>query len=331
MQKQMNDTSRLKLINNWLATTLESSNYKIEPASSDASFRRYFRIQHQQQTLILMDAPPEHEELEPFIKIATLLSKNKVNAPHIFAQSAEYGLLLLTDFGNQSLLSMLNSYNADSLYKLALNELIAIQNIQTKNLSVPDYDKALLRNEMNLFPEWFLSKHLNLAAPDCLAAIFELLISNAQNQPQVLVHRDYHSRNLMVVSGDKLGVIDFQDAVIGPISYDLVSLFRDCYIAWPENKIDQWLNEYLAIAKQKNLLNESITETQFKRWFDLMGLQRHLKVLGIFCRLYYRDNKSNYLNDLPLTLRYVIDVASRYQEFSELVSFLNHPKIQAIL
>ena len=323
--------SPLNLIHEWLTVTLKTSDYELSPASSDASFRRYFRVEHQQQTFILMDAPPEHEELGPFIRIANLLSDNKVNAPEIFAQSVEHGFLLLTDFGNQSLLTTLNETNADSLYKLATNELIAIQETSTENIAFANYDKALLLQEMSLFPEWFLNKHLDLNEPDFLTGTFDALITNAIEQPQVLVHRDYHSRNLMVTNEQQLGVIDFQDAVIGPISYDLVSLFRDCYIAWPEADIDRWLNDYLTLAKQKKLLDETVHQQQFKRWFDLMGLQRHIKVLGIFCRLYYRDGKSNYLNDLPLTLRYVIDVASRYPEFDELVNYLQHPKIQAIL
>jgi len=327
----MSINPRLDLINHWLTTTLNTPDYQLTPASSDASFRRYFRVDYQQQTLILMDAPPEHEELGPFIRIAKLLTTNNVTAPEIFAYSDEHGLLLLTDFGNTSLLSSLTKTTANSLYKLAVNELLAIQQISKENLALADYDKGLLHQEMSLFPEWFLNKHLGLDKPDFLTATFEALISNAIEQPQVLVHRDYHSRNLMVIDKHHLGVIDFQDAVIGPISYDLVSLFRDCYIAWPEAEIDRWLNNYLTLAKQKQLVDETIDQQQFKRWFDLMGLQRHIKVLGIFCRLYYRDGKSNYLNDLPLTLRYVIDVASRYPEFAELENYLKHPKIQAIL
>jgi hypothetical protein len=176
-----------------------------------------------------------------------------------------------------------------------------------------------------LFPEWFLGKHLSINAPAFLAEIDEVLINNAIEQPQVIVHRDYHSRNLMLLTQQQPGVIDFQDAVIGACSYDLVSLLRDCYIEWPEEKIDQWLHYYLGVASL------DIPFPQFKKWFDLMGLQRHLKVLGIFCRLYYRDGKANYLNDLPLTLKYVLSISKRYEEFSALYDFLNQAKIKAIL
>jgi hypothetical protein len=327
----MNNNSRLTLINHWLIATLGTTNFQLLPASSDASFRRYFRVIEKDTTYILMDAPPEHEELEPFVQIANILNSNGVNAPHVFAESTEHGFLLLTDFGNQSLLSVINKENATSLYQLAINELINIQKIKSDVEDIPTYDNSLLLNEMALFSRWFLNTHLKIEAPDILDSIFEILISNATEQPQVLVHRDFHSRNLMVIDDKTLGVIDFQDAVIGPISYDLVSIFRDCYISWPEHDIDSWLNNYVENAKHNNILDSTVTQSQFKRWFDFMGLQRHIKVLGIFCRLYYRDGKSNYLNDLPLTLRYVIDVASRYPEFSKLVDFLKHPKIQAIL
>jgi hypothetical protein len=327
----MNNDARLNSINQWLITTLGTNDFQISAASSDASFRRYFRVAQGDTTYILMDAPPEHEELAPFVQIAKLLQTNGVNVPKVYNESTEHGFLLLTDFGNQSLLSVINQENSSSLYQLAINELINIQKIKSDIEDLPCYDSTLLSNEMSLFSEWFLNTHLKIETPEFIGSIFDTLISNAVKQPQVLVHRDYHSRNLMVIDNQKLGVIDFQDAVLGPISYDLVSIFRDCYILWPEQDIDVWLNEYLEKAKLNNLVATSITFSEFKRWFDLMGLQRHIKVLGIFCRLYYRDGKPNYLDDLPLTLHYVLTVASRYPEFSKLVDFLQHPKIQAIL
>lgn len=326
----MNQDLRLSLIQLWLNELFQTDHYVITPASSDASFRRYFRVQLRQNTYIVMDAPPEHENIEPFIRIAEYLRSNNVNVPEILAKSDD-GFVLLTDFGSLPFLTVLaDKSSAETLYKQAMTEVIKIQKSTNDNFSLPVYDETLLQQEMDLFPEWFLTKHLGLESPSFLNSTFELLINNAEQQPQVLVHRDYHSRNLMYIDEGAPGVIDFQDAVIGPISYDLVSLLRDCYIEWPEEKIDQWLAFYLQTAKQK-LLIDDITFAQFKRWFDLMGLQRHLKVLGIFCRLYYRDGKDNYLNDLPLTLRYVLDVASRYPEFSELVNYLQHPKVQAIL
>jgi hypothetical protein len=327
----MNTDPRLALIHDWLQTTLTNQQYSIAPASSDASFRRYFRVKTAQQNYIVMDAPREHEDIGPFIQVDELLAQNNVNVPTIFARSDEHGFLLLTDFGNQSLLASIKENTADLVYSSAIDQLLKIQQIDPSQAALPIYDHNLLHREMELFPTWFISKHLNLTEPDFLNDIYSLLIENALNQPSVVVHRDFHSRNLMYINNENpLGVIDFQDAVIGPVSYDLVSLLRDCYIEWPENKIDQWLQHYLTQSQQQQRL-EQVEFTQLKRWFDLMGLQRHIKVLGIFCRLYYRDGKANYLNDLPLTLRYVLNIAKRYPEFTELVNYLHHPKIQAIL
>lgn len=205
-----------------------------------------------------------------------------------------------------------------------------MQDCPVDAIDLPHYDRALLQQEMDLFPTWFLGKHLNITPPDFLHDTFEILINNSLEQPQVFVHRDYHSRNLMHTDARSPGIIDFQDAVIGPITYDLVSLLRDCYISWPENKINDWLNTYLTQAKDKGLLAD-ISIDQFTRWFDLMGLQRHIKVLGIFCRLYYRDGKANYIDDLPLTLHYVQQISNKYPEFTQLNEFLTQqPQIAAI-
>ncbi len=326
----MNSDPRLSLIKQWLSDVLHTEQIDIAPASSDASFRRYFRVNHQANSYIVMDAPPEQEDIEPFVRIASYLKTHHVNVPEIFARSDEHGFLLLTDFGSEAFLAKLNDASADVLYQQAINGIISIQQSTNEQFQLPLYDQALLKQEMTLFPEWFLTKHLSLTPPSFLEKMFNALTDNAIEQPQTIVHRDYHSRNLMYVANQAPGIIDFQDAVIGPITYDLVSLLRDCYISWPEQRIDELLSYYLANAQQQQLL-PLIEFKQFKRWFDLMGLQRHIKVLGIFCRLYYRDGKNNYLNDLPLTLHYVIDVASRYPEFAELVDYLQHPKIQAIL
>jgi hypothetical protein len=317
--------SREDLMLNWLKNVMSEQPFTITPASSDASFRRYFRVASGNKTWVVMDAPPDKEEIKPFINIARFLKKHHVNTPEIYAENHTDGFLLLQDFGHTAYLSELNDSSADELYKSAIDSILAMQNAPINNALLPEYDVQLLQKELNLFPEWFLGKHLSINAPAFLAEIDEVLINNAIEQPQVIVHRDYHSRNLMLLTQQQPGVIDFQDAVIGACSYDLVSLLRDCYIEWPEEKIDQWLHYYLDVASL------DIPFPQFKKWFDLMGLQRHLKVLGIFCRLYYRDGKANYLNDLPLTLKYVLSISKRYEEFSALYDFLNQAKIKAIL
>ena len=321
--------SRQDEIHNWLNTVLPSVDYQIEPASNDASFRRYFRVTLHDNTWIVMDAPAEQEDTEPFIKIATFLFQQGINVPKIDAKDIKAGFLLISDFGNKAYLDELDEQSADGLYQAAIDSLIDIQLCSSKDIDLPHYDRSLLQKEMDLFPQWFLDKHLDISLPNFLPDTFGRLITNALEQPQVIVHRDYHSRNLMHTTSNSPGIIDFQDAVIGPISYDLVSLLRDCYIVWPEDKIASWIYYYFTKAQQKGLLID-ISIEQFTRWFDLMGLQRHLKVLGIFARLNYRDNKPNYMNDLPLTLHYVQKVSAKYPEFSELNHFVKQSPIAAI-
>ncbi|NOQ82023.1 MAG: phosphotransferase [Methylophaga sp.] len=326
-----NTAARLNEIHLWLEKVLPSASYQLEVASSDASFRRYFRVTHESKTWILMDAPPEQEDTKPFIDIATYLYQQGINVPAIEAKESNAGFLLLSDFGTQAYLDELNEGSADLLYQAAIESLINIQLCPVEDNALPHYNRALLQQEMELFPQWFLEKHLNIAIPSFLQDTFDILIDNALEQPQVFVHRDYHSRNLMHTTQNSPGIIDFQDAVIGPITYDLVSLLRDCYISWPDDKLAQWIEYYFTRAQQEGLISEVSLE-QFTRWFDLMGLQRHIKVLGIFCRLSYRDNKDNYLNDLPLTLHYVQKISRKYPEFSDLSHFLSQQdKIAAIL
>jgi len=320
---------RLNKINLWLKQIFYSTAFRIEPASSDASFRRYFRVSIDNETLILMDAPPAQEDTKPFIKIASFLYQQGINVPKINAKDVESGFLLISDFGNKSYLDELNDQSADNLYHCAINSLIDIQLCPSQDIKLPYYDRSLLQREMDLFPQWFLGKHIDMPTPDFLSNTFDKLIDSALEQPQVIVHRDYHSRNLMHTTNNTPGIIDFQDAVIGPISYDLVSLLRDCYIVWPDDKIANWIYYYFTKAQQKGLLID-ISIEQFTRWFDLMGLQRHLKILGIFARLNYRDNKPNYMKDLPLTLHYVQKISAKYPEFSELSHFLKQQQIVAI-
>ena len=313
---------RLDELTHWVHQ--ERPDATIEVASADASFRRYFRVMQGQSTWVAMDAPPEKETLLPFIDITERLLAQKVNAPFIFQRSTEQGFLLLSDLGNTPYLPELNNESADSLYRDAFGALIKIQQASTKGL--PCYNDALLQQEMDLMPEWFFKEHLGItllgAEQEILQGVFNRLKENALEQPQVFVHRDYHSRNLMVTEENNPGVIDYQDAVLGPICYDLVSLLRDCYIAWPEEQVYQWVAEYQTIVTEQGLM-QAVSPEVFNKWFDFIGLQRHIKVLGIFARLNHRDGKASYLKDLPLTLSYVMTVAKRYPELSDLTELFD--------
>jgi aminoglycoside/choline kinase family phosphotransferase len=298
----------------------------IAPASADASFRRYFRIIDAENSYIVMDAPPEKEDCQPFIHIAKLLLDFGLNVPQILQQNLEQGFLLLSDLGDTVFLSELNNSTVDEMYTSAMKSLLLIQ--KNKNPALPAYDETLLANELALFPDWYLEKQLNLtlSSPqkEILEQTFNVLIKNALAQPQVCVHRDYHSRNLMVNknNSDAPGVIDFQDAVIGAVTYDLVSLLKDCYIDWPRQKIEAWVKYYHAEIESLGIIN-AVSFAEFLRWFDLMGLQRHLKVAGIFSRLKHRDGKTGYLKDIPRTMDYVWDVLERYPEFKPLHNMLS--------
>ena len=305
----------------WLEGIAENTYTNLQPASADASFRQYFRVSNTQdnKTYIVMDAPPEKEDCRPFLLVTDLIRGTGVNAPEIIAIDNKLGFLLLDDLGNKPYLEHLNSESADGLYLDAIDALLKMQSIDGM---LPAYDEALLQTEMNLFETWYLDRHLEFKLSDsqkeALDTVFKLLIENATQQPQVFVHRDYHSRNLMITDFNNPGVIDYQDAVMGPITYDLVSLFKDCYIEWPREKVELWLEMYLARLTPTRFIEK---ETLL-RWFDLMGVQRHLKVLGIFCRLNYRDGKAQYLDDLPLTLKYVLDTCNQYDELQPLKQLL---------
>lgn len=269
-----------------------------------------------------MDAPPELEDTAPFIKVAQLFDNAQVNVPRIHEANTEQGFLLLDDLGNQCLLEHLNADTADYLYQGALDELLKLQQntcIQTADL--PHYDEALLQRELDLFYDWFLQKLLHKTLPAAIAEpLSQFLIHAALEQPQVCVHRDYHSRNLMYRENAAPGVLDFQDAVIGAITYDLVSLLRDCYISWTQPQLDDWIADYFQRLLAAHLLDCSL-ET-FTRWFDLMGLQRHLKAIGIFARLHLRDDKSGYLADIPRTMVYVEQVCAKYPELLDFYTYL---------
>ena len=304
----MNPDIRLSQLNSWLASLASLwsiSPETIQSASSDASFRRYFRVLGAKKaahpSFIIMDAPPATEDTKPFIAVSKLLFEAKLNVPQVLAQDTEQGFLLLTDLGNQTYLSTLNPQSAPKLYEEANAALIQMQ-LASKPGQLPEYDRALLTRELQLFPEWYLNRHLGLKlSPEQeqdLTKIFELILENNLSQAKVIVHRDFHSRNLMVTTENNPGILDFQDAVYGPITYDLASLYRDAYIEWEEPEQMDWLIRYWDKARKAGL-PVSPEFGDFYRDFEWMGLQRHLKVLGIFARLYHRDGKDGYLKDMP--------------------------------
>ena len=293
------------------------------PASADASFRSYWRVRGGTKSWIVMDAPPDKEDIGPWLDVAVRLRAAALNAPEVLATDRENGWVLMSDLGTRTYLPELNTDTAAGLYADACAALLRMQTVADAK-GLPDYDRMRLIAEMELVPEWFIQRHLGYALSceewDILEAAFTRLVHSAQEQPQRFVHRDFHSRNLMIVPGNNPGIIDFQDAVRGPITYDLVSLLRDCYIEWPAAHVDDWVQSH-----RQRLVVAGVTNADaavFKRWFDWMGLQRHLKVLGIFCRLWYRDGKAAYLGNLPLTLHYVLDTTDRYAEFADLGALL---------
>lgn len=313
--------ARLELIRDWLAAELGwPRDCRLEPASADASFRRYFRAWRPAGgTRVIMDAPPDKEDTAPYLKVSRLLHACGVHVPEIEAADTARGLLLLEDLGGTHMLARLGAGgDADLLYGEALAALLQIQvRGVAASRELPPYDGAVLEREMRLLPEWFCARHLRLALDEDAAALltetFGFLVREALAQPVVLVHRDYHSRNLMITPLHSPGVIDFQDALSGPIGYDLVSLLKDCYISWPRARVAGWVDGYREQLRAAGA-NVGGSRAEFLRWFDLIGLQRHLKVLGIFARLCYRDGKRGYLADLPLTLEYVRATTARYSE-----------------
>jgi aminoglycoside/choline kinase family phosphotransferase len=319
--------ARRALLQSWLARDLGLRPQRIEPASSDASFRRYFRVTCARGTLIAMDAPPQTEDVRPYLHVTALLEPLGIHVPHVHEADVARGFVLLEDLGGTHYLAELGGAgDAPRLYGDALCTLAQIQlRGAAAAAQLPPYDRAALARELALMPEWFLERHLALeltgAEREMIAAAFEFLIREALAQPEVFVHRDYHSRNLMVVAERNPGVIDFQDALRGPIGYDLVSLLKDCYISWPRERVLEWVSGYRSLLQSRGGPIGS-GPAEFMRWFDLIGAQRHIKVLGIFARLWYRDGKPGYLRDLPLTLRYVRECCELYPQLAELARFL---------
>lgn len=315
---------RLAALQDWLHRVLPGKDFSLAPASSDASFRRYFRVSLSDRPLIVMDAPPEHENCAPFIHVAQLFLAAGVHVPEILAQDLQQGFLLLSDLGAETYLDQLNEDNADPLYRAANEALIQIQ-LASKPSELPPYDEALLLREMRLFPDWYIAKHLHVTLTpnqsETLEQAFQSILKNVLAQPRVYVHRDYHSRNLML-SDPNPGVLDFQDAVYGPISYDLVSLYKDAYIAWDEDRVVDWAVRYWEKAKRAHLpVAQDFGD--FYRDFEWMGVQRHLKVLGIFARLYHRDGKEGYLKDMPLVMGYLRRACDRYRALGPLLQLLD--------
>ena len=327
----MQTDSRLQLIRDWLANDLELGPLRLEPASADASFRRYFRVFVDDRSLVVMDAPPDKEDLAAYLTVSNLLAGCNVHVPAVEATDLPRGLALLEDLGSTHYLTRLEAgFEPGSLYSEALDALAAIQlrGAEAAKQLAP-YDRAALAREMALMPEWFCGRHLQFT-PDAgeqqmLGSTFDWLIDEALAQPQVFVHRDYHSRNLMVLAQHGPGVIDFQDALRGPVGYDLVSLLKDCYVSWPRARVEDWVAEYRAMLQKRGGTARGLgggSPAEFLRWFDLIGLQRHIKVLGIFARLFWRDGKAGYLNDLPRTLEYVRDTARRFPQLADFSSFV---------
>jgi aminoglycoside/choline kinase family phosphotransferase len=320
--------NRLNALNKWLGDTLTPASFSLSPLAGDASFRRYFRLFMNTGTKVVMDAPPEKESLTSYINVDELLSSLGVTVPKIHAANLAQGFLILDDFGDELLLTHLSPHSVDRLYSAAMALIVKMQHCPaTLTAKLPVFDKQFMLQELEVFREWFLLGHLKLKLSyqedQLLDEAFKLLATEISQQPYVLIHRDYHSRNIMLLGGEEeklnLGILDFQDAMLGPFMYDLVSLLKDCYCQWPCEQVADWVKAFY----ETHFLAEQWTLDNFTRAFNLCGLQRHLKVLGVFSRLYLRDNKSNYLQNLPLTLHYTLSCLKAYPEFRLFYEFMH--------
>lgn len=351
-------TTREQVLSEWVKQQLNDLKLTIHPLAGDASFRRYARIlsthNGQPKSYMLMDAPTDKEDSQPFVDIASWFAAHQVRVPHIVAQDLKQGFILLEDFGDTLLSQVLNADTADHYYQQAMDQLLSLQqlptkvdltqasqtqNHQNKNHQIPAYDAQKLIAEMTLFDEWFVTQYLDIQLTEqekqLLKNAYQMLASAALAQPQVVVHRDYHCRNLMVLDSSnsnddkRLGVIDFQDAVVGAYTYDLISILRDAYVQWPKHKVQEWLQYFWQHLPTEQTRGKTITD--FSREFDLMAAQRHLKVLGIFIRLNLRDGKTGYMKDLPLVLHYLLNELQDYPEFTEFNQFLHQRVLPAFL
>ncbi|ASQ47246.1 aminoglycoside phosphotransferase family protein [Legionella clemsonensis] len=319
--------NRQNALNKWLEKILAPASYSLNPLAGDASFRRYFRLRLNTMTQVIMDAPPDKEALQPFLTVCELLTNLGVKAPRIHALDEAQGFAILDDFGDELLLKHLSPSTVNKFYAAAITIILMMQGCSPAHTAnLPRFDKQFMLQEINNFREWFLCRYLkielNAQEEHLLTTTFDWLTDKVSHQPQVFIHRDYHSRNIMVLNDVEddiqLGIIDFQDAMIGPFTYDLVSLLKDCYIQWPREQVLNWVTAFY----EQSPLAAPYSLNDFIDAFDLCGLQRHLKVLGIFSRLYLRDNKPSYLNDLPLTLHHVMACLENYQELEPFYQFM---------
>ncbi len=322
---------RIQRLRAWLDDCLDGPIDELRVASSDASFRRYFRVHVGQRRYIAMDAPPTQYDARKYMRIAARFRQIGLNVPEVLHSDPEQGFLLLTDLGEVLYLALLNEHTVERLYGDAMGALRVLQDAGADDRGfLPDYDEDLLLAEMSLFRDWYLQRHLGLSLTRRQDAVlrdaFARLVERALAQPQVWVHRDYHSRNLLVTDEHNPGIVDFQDAVRGPVTYDLVSLLRDCYIAWPRQRVEQWVTDYHAAALMAGIPVGG-TSSQFLTWFDWMGVQRQLKAVGIFARLLHRDGKEGYMADIPRTLGYTLEVSAGYQELQPLHRLLRELKL----
>ena len=332
----MNPEKRYQLLKRWAIETLDSSQIEINPINSDASFRNYYRVSdHSGTTYVIMDSPPDKENNEQFIFISELLTKMEIPSTVVYAKDLSMGFFILSDLGPATLLDRNMETRIktkrEKLYTEAINILLLIQKNGNNFVDqLPVYDLELLETEMNLFLDWYCIKELGISAAQLnefnLGKSFKYLSESALKQVQVFAHRDYHSRNIMISKRGELGIIDFQDAVLGPITYDLVSLLRDCYIELSENEIRHWLEVVYQRLINENLLH--ISYEKFEVDFDLMGCQRHLKAIGIFSRLKHRDGKPNYMKDVPRTLGYLKKISKKYDVLEPLHNFVNSTHLQ---
>ncbi|WP_315900081.1 aminoglycoside phosphotransferase family protein [Ferrimonas balearica] len=322
----METDNRQRALARWLDTIWAGTASAPELIFGDASFRRYFRYRREGRSEIAMDAPPQLEDCRPFLALTQAYQAVGLPVPQLLAQDLDQGFLCLTDLGDQHLAGALKGDQAEHWYQQALGLLPTIARVRESVLGpLPLYDRALLERELAIFPEWLLEAHLGLTLSESEWALWrqtcECLVHNALSQPQVGIHRDFHSRNLMVV-GDSLALIDYQGALLGPVSYDPVSLLRDCYWTLPESQVEAHAQAYLATLQAEGLLAPEVDWPTFQRWMDLMGMQRHLKAAGIFARLHRRDGKSGYLADIPRVLGYLIDIGERYDDTRPLAQWL---------
>ncbi|KRE88443.1 aminoglycoside phosphotransferase [Frateuria sp. Soil773] len=309
----------------WTRSALGDAGLALEPASADASFRSYWRARHAGRNWIVMDSPPALEDPAPWLRIGARLAAAGLHVPTVYAHDLEQGFLLIEDLGTRLYLPALNEASADQLYGDAMDALLRMQT-RVDCSDLPPFDRAMLVRGLETMPEWFLQRHLG-HTPGCgewdvLEAAFGTIVHAALEQPRCFVHRDFHSRNLLVVDDNNPGIIDFQGALAGPVTYDLASLLRDAYVVWPRGRVEAWVESYRQRLRDAGLIGDAVGRERFLRWFDLTGMHRHVRVLGQFYRLWYRDGKPGYLADVPTVYRYVVSVARSYPELADFVALL---------